>query len=168
MLKCRKCGGGHLTIKCGKSENENNNISQSSNQNTSQSSSSNHNKNLNTNYHNNNNNNNNGQSLNHNKNSNTNYHNNNSNNNGQSSNHNYIRKKKEATVKINNLPDDMTDQEMQELTYEWGNILNIKVLNYNENSVAYIDFAFLKEAEHFVKALDKTSFEYMILDLKLV
>ena len=141
MLKCRKCGGNHLTIKCGKSENENtNNNSQNENTNNN-SQSSNNNKNLNTNYY---------------------------NNNGQSSNYNYTRKKKEATAKINNLPDDMTEQEMQELTYEWGNILNIKVLNYNENSVAYIDFAFLNEAKHFVKALDKTSFEYMILDLKLV
>ena len=62
----------------------------------------------------------------------------------------------------------MTEEEMQELTYNWGHIVNVKVLKYSENSVAYIDFAFLEEANYFIKALDKTPFEYHILDLKLV
>ena len=57
---------------------------------------------------------------------------------------------------------------MQDLTYEWGHIVNIKVLKYSEISVAYIDFEYLEEAEYFVKALDKTPVEYMILEVKIV
>lgn len=120
MLQCRKCGGPHITIKCGKITETiqeiipKNNIVKQNNQKR-------------------------------------NYKNN-----------------KTYTIKISNLPEDMTENEMQELTYDWGNIKNIKVLKYSEISVSYIDFEYLEEAEYFVKALDKTPFEYMILEVKIV
>ena len=66
-------------------------------------------------------------------------------------------------VKISELPIDMTEEEMMELTSEWGHIVRIKVLNYNESSVAYVDFGYEDEAEYFIKAIDKTPFEMILL-----
>jgi hypothetical protein len=133
MLQCRKCGGPHITIKCGRLENnniektkENNNIEKLKENNIDK------------------------------VRDNTNYQ------------RNYNRRKNTFTIKISNLPQDMKETEMMELTYDWGHIVNVKVLNYEDNSVAYINFEFLEEAKYFIKALDKTPFEYMILDVKLV
>lgn len=124
MLQCRKCGGPHITIKCGKIEN--NNIEKVKENNIEKIQ------------------------------ENTYYQ------------RTYNRKRNIFTIKISNLPQDMKETEMMELTYDWGHIINIKVLNYEDNSVAYINFKFLEEANYFTKALDKTPFEYMILDVKLV
>ena len=66
-------------------------------------------------------------------------------------------------VKLSNLPTDMTEEEMMELTCDWGNVIRIKVLNYEESSVAYIDFGYMDEATYFIEAIDKTPFEYLIL-----
>ena len=66
-------------------------------------------------------------------------------------------------VKIDNLPIDISDPELLELTHDWGNILKLKVLNYNDNSVAYIDFQYEDQANYFIKALHKTSFDSLIL-----
>jgi len=124
MLQCRKCGGPHITIKCGKIENNNiETVKENNIENVKE----------NTYYQ-----------------------------------RTYNRKRNIFTIKISNLPQDMKETEMMELTYDWGHIINIKVLNYEDNSVAYINFKFLEEANYFVKALDKTPFEYMILDVKLV
>jgi len=121
MLKCRKCGGPHITIKCGKIEKQVI-IEKTENKN--------------------------------------NYEENNFQKN--------YKRKKTFTIKISNLPEGMKDLEMIELTHDWGHIHNVKVLNYDDISVAYIDFEYLEEANYFIKALDKTPFEYMILDVKLV
>ncbi len=66
-------------------------------------------------------------------------------------------------VKISDLPIDMTEEEMMELTSEWGHIVRVKVLNYNESSVAYVDFGYEEEANYFVKAIDKTPFEMILI-----
>jgi hypothetical protein len=70
-------------------------------------------------------------------------------------------KKKENIfrVQISNLPLDMSDNEMKELLYNWGEITKIKVINYEESSVAYIDFKYKEQSEHFINALDKTFFD---------
>jgi hypothetical protein len=57
----------------------------------------------------------------------------------------------------------MTEEEMMELTCDWGNVIRVKVLNYEESSVAYIDFGYMDEANYFIEAIDKTPFEYLIL-----
>jgi len=62
-------------------------------------------------------------------------------------------------VKISDLPLDMTEEEMIELTCDWGHIVRINVINYEANSVAFIDFGYEEEAKYFVEALDKTPFE---------
>jgi hypothetical protein len=72
--------------------------------------------------------------------------------------------KKTWTVKIGELPVDMTEEEMMELLYNWGHIIKIRVLNYNENSTAYVEFGYEDEADYFVEAIDKTPFyNYNIL-----
>lgn len=66
-------------------------------------------------------------------------------------------------VKLSELPKDMYETEMNELISEWGHIIKIKVINYDQNSVAYIDFGFEDEAKYFVEAIDKTPFELILL-----
>jgi len=63
-------------------------------------------------------------------------------------------------VKIGQLPKDMTDDELNELLYDWGTIKHLRVLNYPENptSTAYVEFRFEDEVDYLIKALDKTLF----------
>ena len=66
--------------------------------------------------------------------------------------------KKIYRVKLSELPRDMYEEELMELTFEWGHIVKVKVINYEENSVAYIDFGFEDEGKYFIEAIDKTPF----------
>ena len=66
-------------------------------------------------------------------------------------------------VKLSELPKDITEEEMMELTCDWGHVVRIRVLNYEESSTSYIDFGYEDEADYFIKALDKTPFEYLML-----
>jgi len=50
-------------------------------------------------------------------------------------------------VKLSDLPVDMSEEEMMELTCDWGHIVKIRIINYSEISVAYIDFGYEDEAE---------------------
>jgi len=168
-LICRKCSGPHLTIYCGKTiiNTNNNNNNNTNNNNTNTNNNNTNNNNNNTNNYNNNNNNNN---------YNNNYNNNNNNNNNWSKTHkgdiynnnNKYHNIKTFTVKMSNLPEDITEEELIILTNDWGHISKIKVLNFNENSIAYINFIHKDESEYFIKALDKTPFEYQILSINKV
>jgi hypothetical protein len=66
-------------------------------------------------------------------------------------------------VKLSELPIDMTESELYKLTTDWGHIVKIKLLVYNESSCAYIDFGYENEANYFVESIDKTPFEYKLL-----
>jgi len=66
-------------------------------------------------------------------------------------------------VKLSELPLDMSEEELMELTTDWGHIVRIKLLIYEESSTAYIDFGYEDEAEYFVEAIDKTPFEYRMI-----
>lgn len=57
----------------------------------------------------------------------------------------------------------MSEEELMELTTDWGHIVRIKLLIYEESSTAYIDFGYEDEAEYFVEAIDKTPFEYRMI-----
>ena len=91
--------------------------------------------------------------------------NNNTNNNINTNNKNKNKDYKKYTVKISNLPNNISNYEMMELTHDWGNIIKLKVLNYNDTSVVYVDFKYKEESDYFIKALNKTPFEYMIIDV---
>ena len=62
-------------------------------------------------------------------------------------------------LQISNLPLDITQSELKELLLGWGNIIKIKVINYEDSSVAYIDFKEKEQSEYFINALDKTMFD---------
>ena len=69
-------------------------------------------------------------------------------------------------VKISNLPIDMQEEELYELLYEWGHVVKLRLLNYDSNSIAYIEFKEIEAADYFVKALDKTPFDHLMLDVE--
>jgi hypothetical protein len=80
----------------------------------------------------------------------------------------YKQFKSTYRVKLSNLPTDMTEEEMMELTCDWGNIIKIKVLTYEESSTAYIDFGYNDESKYFIEAIDKTPFDHLILSAVMV
>ena len=134
-IVCRKCGGPHFTIKCGKEAIE-------EKKDTIETEKKDYKSNNNHDY--------------------------------KSNNHDYKnntferRERKQYfkttyRVKLADLPIDMSEEEMMELTSEWGHIVRIRVLNYNESSVAYIDFGYEEEADYFVKAIDKTPFGMILI-----
>ena len=71
-------------------------------------------------------------------------------------------------IKITDLPNDITDREMSNLLYEWGETRKLKVLNYNDNSVVYVEFLSEIHAKHFIKALHKTIFDRMVISITLL
>ena len=75
--------------------------------------------------------------------------------------------KQKYKVQMSNLPDDITEEELMELTSDWGNICRIKVVKHTENNYAYVDFLYQDQAEYFVKALDKTPFDNLYLSVIL-
>ena len=76
--------------------------------------------------------------------------------------------RKFGKVKMTNLPPDVTQEEMLELTYDWGMIARLTTVNHDENSNVYIDFKSEDMADYFVKALDRTPFEYRILTVERI
>jgi hypothetical protein len=71
-------------------------------------------------------------------------------------------------VKISELPNDVTEDEMMELCNNWGYITKLKVINYEDTSVSYIDFNKEECADYFVEALHRTPFEHLILNVTRV
>jgi RNA recognition motif-containing protein len=74
--------------------------------------------------------------------------------------------RKYGKVKMGHLPHDITEEELLELLADWGHVTRLTVLNYPENSNAYIDFRTEEQADYFVKAFDKTPCNYMILSVE--
>ena len=127
-IKCRKCGGPHFTIKCGKEQ-----IIEPVKEDIPQ------NKELFEHKH-----------------------------KQQYIKHEKYHSKITYRVKLSELPRDMSEPEMLELVSEWGHVIKVRVINYNENSVAYIDFGFEDEATYFIEAIDKTPFELLLLSASRV
>jgi len=69
-------------------------------------------------------------------------------------------------VKMSNLPFDMSEEELYDLLYEWGHVVRMRLLNYESNSTAYIEFKDKEPADYIVEALDKTPFEHIMLDVE--
>jgi RNA recognition motif-containing protein len=122
LIICKKCGGPHITLKCGK------NMPQKHEQ------------------------------------IDTKLRNNNTKHYETNDKHN---KTKYTTVRISNLPNDIIYEELSELVYEWGKIGRINITN-NENKSAFIDFYYKDEAEYFVKALDRTPFDSLIINVEIL
>jgi RNA recognition motif-containing protein len=88
------------------------------------------------------------------------------NDNRRSGDNNFRERRPLHKVKMSNLPQDMTEEELLELLYDWGNVIRMRVLNYNQNSTAYIEFKNQDEADYLVKALDKTPFEHIMISVE--
>ena len=76
------------------------------------------------------------------------------------------RNVKKTCVKMSNLPEDITAKELNDLIQPWGYIGNIN-FGKSYNIVAYIDFYRKEEAEYFVKALDRTPFDNVIINVEI-
>ncbi len=74
-----------------------------------------------------------------------------------------IPEAKNITVRLENLPSDITFNELNRLMQEWGDIKKITIKKRDYDNSAFITFAKKPEAEYFVKAIDKTPFDNMIL-----
>jgi len=141
---CRKCAGNHLTIKCGKNTESNttnvDTLSQSDKDISNANSVTNHT----TNY------------------TNTNY-------DKKIPDNKYRERtnKKVYTVKLSELPNDITESELYKLLQNWGHIVKIKIMSYSECCIAYLDFIYLEEATYFVSALDSTPFDLLIIKAQL-
>jgi len=181
-LQCKKCGGPHLTIKCGKNNsNRNNNMNNSSNNmnnssnnmNNSSNNMNNSSNNMNNssnnmnNSHRNNMNNSNRNNFNRNNSNMNNFNRNNSDRNNSDRN-NFNRNREKFCVRMSNIPDDLTIRELSELLLEWGDVGKINFNNNIKYKAAYIDFNIKEEAEYFVEALHKTPFDTFIIDVELL
>ena len=69
-------------------------------------------------------------------------------------------------VKMSNLPIDINEEELNELLYDWGHVVRLRLLNYENNSTAYIEFKDKEPADYIVEALHKTPFDHIILDVE--
>ena len=141
-LNCKKCGGPHLTIKCGKDKNDSSR----------------------NNYNRNNSNRNNSNRNNYNRNDSS---RNNSNRNNFNKNHNRQQNTKYC-IRISNIPTDLTIKELNELMNEWGDIGKINFNNNINYKSAFVDFYIKEEAEYFVEALDKTPFDNYIISVEFL
>jgi len=69
---------------------------------------------------------------------------------------------KKHKLKITDLPNNIDDNELLELLPNWD-ISKIKVLNYQDNSIAFLEFYSSDALEYFIKAFDKTDFDNVII-----
>ena len=142
LIVCRKCGGDHLTIKCGKTKDEKpveeKPIEKQENNNQEKLEETKEN------------NNNNQEKLEDNKET------------------RRYEQRVSYRVKVSELPNDITEDEMMELCNNWGYITKLKIINYEDTSVSYIDFNKEECADYFVEALHRTPFEHLILNVTRV
>jgi hypothetical protein len=71
-------------------------------------------------------------------------------------------------AKISELPKNITEEELQELLYDWGHITRIIVKAYDNAAVAYITFKNENEVDYLIRALDSTPFEYKIIHIEKI
>jgi hypothetical protein len=69
-------------------------------------------------------------------------------------------------AKMSNLPIDMTEEELMELLYEWGQVTRLTLLKYHDGCCAYVEFKNEDQVNYFVEALNKTPFEHIILTVE--
>ena len=71
-------------------------------------------------------------------------------------------------VKINDLPINITEDELRELLHDWGHILYLSIKIYNNSANAIIKFGNDEEATYFVEALNGTPFEKNIIHVEKI
>ena len=88
------------------------------------------------------------------------------------SNSNYTNNKK-GSIKIENLPTDITEDELYDLLYDFGDIKSVvipKSIKYRDDLIkhAYITFYDYHIAEQVVDELDNTKFDNLIINVDIV
>lgn len=63
------------------------------------------------------------------------------------------------------MPEDITYNELYEQLYNWGEVINVNIIKTNGTSMAFITFSKKEEADYFIKALNKTKYEFMIINV---
>ena len=184
ILKCRKCGGQHLTIKCGKDTNkkDDDNTNKKDDDNTNKKDDDNTNKKDDT-------------SINRDSYNRDGYNKDRPNRDGYNKdrpnrdgynkdrpnrddynkdrpnrdgyNKDTYNRDRQNKVKIDNLPSDITKDELFNLLEEWGIIRSINLKKTYEGNTAYIEFQDNKQSNYFIEALDNTPFEYQIIKVAL-
>ncbi len=75
-------------------------------------------------------------------------------------------------VRISNLPDNVSVNELNYLVSEWGDIGNINIKKYTNYdgtiTNCYIDFYNEEEAKYFVEALNNTPFDCLIISVQIM
>jgi hypothetical protein len=70
---------------------------------------------------------------------------------------------KRYKVKILNLPNNFEYSEISEFAKDWGHVLKINTKNFDNSSIAVVEFKYEQEADYFIEALDNTPYEHYIL-----
>jgi RNA recognition motif-containing protein len=78
----------------------------------------------------------------------------------------FQKNKKEYKVKINNLPVDISFNELSNLLKDWGHINKINIKNFTESSYAIIEFQYEDEQIYFIEALNSTPFQHQIISVE--
>jgi hypothetical protein len=76
--------------------------------------------------------------------------------------------RKKHVIRISNLPSDITNKELFDLVYVWGEIGNINVKTYHDSVSSYIDFYNENEANYFIEALNSTPFDNLIIKVEMM
>jgi hypothetical protein len=74
---------------------------------------------------------------------------------------------KHVIVKLENLPFNISFNELNRLMQEWGEIKKITIKKRSYDNSAFITFLKKNEAEYFIKAIDRTPFDNMILSASI-
>jgi len=80
---------------------------------------------------------------------------------------------KKGSIRIENLPPDITENELYDLLYDFGDIKSVvipKSIKYREDLIkhAYITFYDYEVAEQVVEELDNTKFDNLIINVDIV
>ena len=75
---------------------------------------------------------------------------------------------KKIKVKINNLPEDINVGELNTLLRPWGKIGRITIKKVYKGCYSIIDFYNKDEAEYFVEALNDTGFDHRIINVSIL
>jgi RNA recognition motif-containing protein len=75
---------------------------------------------------------------------------------------------KKNKMKINDLPIDITEDELRDLLYDWGHVLYISIKIYNNSANAIIEFSNNDEIDYFIEAINGTPFEKNIIHVEKI
>ena len=83
-------------------------------------------------------------------------------------NSNYHTNNKDCKVRIANLPVDIGKGELYSLLEEWGNIKSLFIKENYDSCSAFVEFQNSEQSKYFVKALNETPFEYRIITTEIM